>query len=245
MDWFAHLATQTPPKSASWFDMCEACGQNPKIVAQNGMKRPYCSRSCALSDCSQAAHLREVEPDDVTFADIQTKFSAGWKKEQPVLERVYKVEYPHIVIAAYLAHISKLTGSSHGCQTIQTYFASECVCGMAISGPSLCQDSSCGICQPVTSSFRTFACGETKKVGRKGPGIYTYQEPRRAHRYATCASPSPYRVMVVCDVALPADHRLSRSRSIFSHKADGVMPRYILVYRTESRETSPETASDA
>lgn len=34
-----------------------------------------CSRSCALSDCSQAAHLREVEPDDVTFADIRSSIS--------------------------------------------------------------------------------------------------------------------------------------------------------------------------
>lgn len=34
----------------------------------------------------------------------ELKFSAGWKKEQPILERVYKVEYPHVVIAAYLAY---------------------------------------------------------------------------------------------------------------------------------------------
>lgn len=107
-----------------------------------------------------------------------------------MLARVYKVEYPQVVVAAFLAYTfvesiisrcvsgltyfsflaffsTKLTASSHGCQILQTYFASGCVCGMVDgAGPTLCDDQSCGVCQPVTSSFRTFASGEINKKGR-------------------------------------------------------------------------------
>lgn len=87
---------------------------------------------------------------------------------------------------------------------IRTFHGAQCICDLGVSDPSLCNWKSCGICSVIKSSFTTFEFGTTGNSDRHGVGIYSYFDPSMADRSATSSLSSPYRVMLGCEVNVPA-----------------------------------------
>lgn len=100
---------------------------------------------------------------------------------------------------------------------LRTFYSSQCICNLGHSDCQLCSKQSCGICNAVKSSFKTFAFGASHDTGKYakpqcswfavdvgwyslGEGIYSNLNPAKADQLATSCTSSPYRVMVLCDV---------------------------------------------
>ena len=87
---------------------------------------------------------------------------------------------------------------------IHTFHGAQCICDLGTSDSSLCNWKSCGICSIIKSSFTAFEFGATSNSGRYGKGIYSYFDPSMADMFATSSITSPYRVMLECEVNVPA-----------------------------------------
>lgn len=87
---------------------------------------------------------------------------------------------------------------------IRTFHGTQCICDLGVSDSSLCNWKSCGICSIIKSSFTAFEFGVTGNSGRYGKGIYSYFDPSMADGFATSSISSPYRVMLACEVNVPA-----------------------------------------
>lgn len=89
---------------------------------------------------------------------------------------------------------------------IPTFHGAQCICDLGVSSSSLCNWTSCGICSIIKNSFTVFEFGATSNSGRYGKGIYSYFDPSMADSFATSSISSPYRVMLECEVNVPASN---------------------------------------
>jgi hypothetical protein len=96
-----------------------------------------------------------------------------------------------------------------------------------------------------------------KECWRLGVGIYSYENPALADRFATSCLSSPYRVMIACDVAIASKRGLPllspkkpvspvccmhvnelsspsfqnlTDKPIFVEKAKAIIPMYLILY---------------
>ena len=87
---------------------------------------------------------------------------------------------------------------------IRTFRGAQRICDLGVVDSSLCNWKSCGVCTIIKSSFTAFKFGVTSDVGRYGSGIYTYFDPSMADNFATSSLSSPYRMILACEVNVPA-----------------------------------------
>jgi hypothetical protein len=112
-------------------------------------------------------------------------------------------------------------------QEIRTFHGAQCICDFGVKSTAPCKIPSCGICNIVRSSFNAFAFGASYNTGRHvflvfsfflrltraffsfvscpryGKGVYSYENPVLADKFATSCASSPYRIVIACDVASP------------------------------------------
>ncbi|THV01272.1 ADP-ribosylation [Dendrothele bispora CBS 962.96] len=106
----------------------------------------------------------------------------------------------------------------------------QCICNLGVNQAVLCDLKSCGICNVVKSSFKTFAFGEHANNGRFGEGVYSYRNPQLADKFATSCTSSPYRVTIACDVVVENMVEVPESESLFVATADAIIPAYVIMY---------------
>jgi len=122
-----------------------------------------------------------------------------------------------------------------------TFYGAQCICDLGVSDSSLCNWKSCGICSIIKSSFTTFEFGATSNSDRYGTGIYSYFDPSMADKFATSSLSSPYRVMLGCEVSVPAVNSnafkspmvvksFEDADGIFVSSAEAIIPRFVILY---------------
>ncbi|KDQ55584.1 hypothetical protein JAAARDRAFT_133588, partial [Jaapia argillacea MUCL 33604] len=168
-------------------------------------------------------------------------WSRQWNgtKPRPRVERIFEVMLPRDSRARNTSYRCEDGGSFE----LQTYHSSQCICDLGVNDAILCDWKSCGICNIIKSSFHAFAFGVAQNSGRYGLGIYSYENPALADRFSTSSTSSPFRVMVVCEVAianLNGDTSQSRGLTakgvvdeelVFVSDPAAITPSYIVLYR--------------
>jgi hypothetical protein len=162
---------------------------------------------------------------------LKAKFLSDWQSTtgSVKVEKIYEITIPRDVRARKNAY--RKTGGS-GVQEVHTYHSCQCICDLGVKEATLCDLPACGICSIVKSSFQTLAFGVPHNNGRFGEGIYSYQNPALADKFATSCTSSPYRVMIACDVILGPGSSPSTNdeESLFVSSADAIVPSYLLMY---------------
>lgn len=191
---------------------------------------------------------------------VVTEFHRVWHGDvTPTIEKVVEILLPRDVQSRFehyrlvLVHSGGfgLIGSrifrqsllsTTNVQEVTTYHSSQCICDFGVKDMSLCDWPSCGICNIIKSSFRTFAFGVQHNTGSYGAGIYSYHNPAKAHTFATSSTSSPYRVLLSCSVLAPGpphDVMYSSGGDVvladcdgkaFAKSADAIMPSYAILY---------------
>lgn len=146
-----------------------------------------------------------------------------------------------------------------GYRELRTYYGAQCICPFAIKNMQLCEWRSCGICMVIKHSFTMFHFGEMTTRGRSGllplcsfdlilisntrlgSGIYTTSDSSSADKEVTSSLASPYRVMVVCDVIVPAQNDsngIVDGSDIFVTDPDAILPVYVILYQYRKTDAS-------
>ncbi|KDQ52775.1 hypothetical protein JAAARDRAFT_40055 [Jaapia argillacea MUCL 33604] len=178
--------------------------------------------------------LGELDNNGATFRSIANNWARQWNdaRTRPNIERVFEVTMPRDRQAKRKAYLKKLDQAG-GYFEQQTFHSSQCICDLGVKNPLLCDWKSCGICNIVKSSFQSFAFGVPQNSGRYGAGIYSYQNPALADRFATSSTSSPYRAIIACDVAMTngKSDSVNDGERVFVTNPDAIIPSYIILYK--------------
>jgi len=156
------------------------------------------------------------------------------------VHKVYEIFLPRDVYAAREAYRMNLEALGDAAK-IRTFHGAQCICDLGVTDSNPCNWKSCGICSIVKSSFTAFEFGVASNHGRYGKGIYSYFDPSMADRFATSSVTSPYRVMLACEVNVPAANSnaskspmvvksLEDEDRIFVSSAEAISPRFVILY---------------
>jgi len=193
--------------------------------------------SCDRKTRVGGSRLKELDKDGATFKSITTHFDTEWRSavRSKTIDKVYEITIPRDVRARHSAFRKRASPMYE----VRTYQSSQCVCDLGTQDASLCAQQSCGICSVIKSSFKEFAFGVPHNDGRYGAGVYSYQNPALADRFATSCTSSPYRVMIACEVVVGPGRSLESLQKsneddgepIFVSNVDAIVPSYVIMYQ--------------
>ncbi|KAF8896053.1 hypothetical protein BD779DRAFT_1608447 [Infundibulicybe gibba] len=208
---------------------CEHCNIQPRTV---GTLCIACERRARAG-----TRLRPLNLTGTTFKNVRAQFISEWEDKsarQPTVEKIYEVTVPRDAQTRYEAY----RAAHPRAEEIRTFHSSQCICDLGHKDAAPCNFKSCGICNILKTSFKTFAFGNWIRIvnrTRFGDGIYSYRNPSLADQFATSCTSSPYRVMIACDVIVDPGQtggvdELSDEESIFVQTADAIKPVYVIMY---------------
>ncbi|KAJ7067312.1 hypothetical protein C8F01DRAFT_664506 [Mycena amicta] len=220
---FSHFCSDEHGRQAVSLGQAQGCDMCHELPRASGDYCLGCDRRFP------GVRLKELSNTSTAFKDLRVQFLSEWdgpNPARPKVDKIFQISLPRDIRARLDAYRTKQRGS----QEIRVFHSAQCICDMGTKGPVLCDFKSCGICCVVKSSFHEFVFGDKFNNGRFGEGIYSYKNPSLADGHATSATSTPYRVMIACDVVVPADCQVPDEESLFVPSADAIMPVFIVMY---------------
>ncbi|KDQ12130.1 hypothetical protein BOTBODRAFT_635029 [Botryobasidium botryosum FD-172 SS1] len=157
-------------------EACLMCRCRPRLG-----KYHFCGRTCKKIAMGTTPRILKVPRDHVTWKMVETKFNQSWNPPprrttpRPTIKYVYKVVENQTFLSPYDSY-KKRVGKERFC-----YHGTSRACQLGNIGQTkLCNQSTCGICGVLKTSYKV---GVANASGGFGAGVYTSTASNKAHEY--------------------------------------------------------------